>query len=422
MRALFFLCTLFLLHAKEGEFFFKGLENKPLELLSIFLPPNPAISNSHPFPGEDRTLLQKWPLAEISSSNSDLLRLRLDECEPFTNLTPERLSSTKAIYLDSFVFPFFDDSFVLRKVKEYLIQAGFFPLTFWYREAVAAGLIFIKTDLLYNQACASYLKTHHVDSSYHYYQQLYFHTCFCLDDDPEDSVKQVLMTGHPYEGTLSLMLQAIAKPGTIAIDIGAHVGVHTIFLSRKVGSSGAVISFEPNKKLYMEHLYNLEFNNCENVIPICKGLGENAKKETLHRITIEQEDALEGEGDEIEIVPLDSFELTNVSVIKMDVENYEYFVLKGAKNTLLKNKPPLLFECWLGYEYGKKDEVHQRENFMRVMDLLDSYGYDIHIIYNCDFLAIPRGTTDETLLSYKAKLKKLDPKTYQGERENTARG
>lgn len=418
MRALFFICTLLLLNAKEGEFPFKGLENKPLELLSIFLPKDPKILSSPPFPGEERTWLQKWPLRKISSSNTDLLRLRLDEFDPFASLTPELLSSTQAISLESFVFPFFDDSFALRKVKERLIQTGFFPLSLRYKEGVQAELIFIKQSLLYNSHIASYLKTHHIDSSYQYYQQLYFHTCYCLDDDPNDSVKQVLMTGHPYEGTLSLMLQAIAKPGTIAIDIGAHVGVHTIFMSRKVGNSGAVISFEPNKKLYMEHLYNLEFNNCENVIPICKGLGENAKKETLHRITIEQEDALEGEGDEIEIVPLDSFGLTNVSVIKMDVENYEYFVLKGAKNTLLKNKPPLLFECWLGYEYGRKDEMRQRENFERVMDLLESYGYDIYIIYNCDFLAIPRGTTDEVLLSYKAKLKKLDPKAYGHEPES----
>lgn len=413
MKALFFLCIVFALTAKEGEFSFKGLDHQPLELLSIFLPTDPAISNPLPFPGEERSWLQKWPLAKISSSNSDLLHLRLDEFEPFAFLTPELLASYKAIYLDAFVFPFFDDSFVLRKVKEHLIKAGFFPLSLWYKEGVQAELIFIKRDLLYNQSCASYLKTHHIDSSYHYYQQLYFHTCYCLDDDEDDSVKQVLMTGHPYEGTLSLMLQAIAKPGTIAIDIGAHVGVHTIFMSRKVGNSGAVISFEPNKKLYMEHLYNLEFNNCENVIPICKGLGECAKKETLHRITIEQEDALEGVGDEIEIVPLDSFGLTNVSVIKMDVENYEYFVLKGAKNTLLRNRPPILFECWLDYEYDKKNEVHQRENFEKVMALLESYGYDIYIIYNCDFLAIPRGTTDETLLSYKEKLKKLDPKTYR---------
>jgi FkbM family methyltransferase len=412
MRALFFICAIFSLNAKEGEFSFKGLENKPLELLSIFLSDAPKILSLPPFPGEERTFLQKWPNA-VHSSNNDFLRLRLDEFEPFAWLTPEYLSSTKALLIESFVFPFFDDSFVFREIKEHLIQAGFFPLAHRYIEGVQAELIFLKQDLLYSPTIASYLSTHHIDSSYHYYQQLYFHTCYCLDDDPNDSVKQVLMTGHPYEGTLSLMLQAIAKPGTLAIDIGAHVGVHTIFLSRKVGNSGAVISFEPNKKLYMEHLYNLDFNHCENVIPICKGLGESAKKEMLHRITIEQEDILEGEAQEIEIIPLDSLNLMNVSVIKMDVENYEYFVLKGAKNTLLKNKPALLFECWIGYEYDKKNGAHQRENFERVMDLLDSYCYEIYIIYNCDFLAIPRAATDETLLSYKAKLKKLDPKTYQ---------
>lgn len=411
MKYLFLILSPFSLFSDELEYFFQGLANQPLELLSFFIPPRPNIETIHPYLSEEFEWIQRWPGATFSQNQIDFLRLRLDESTPFEGISSKKLSSCRAIYLDAFVF----GSSPFLKVKEFLTQEGFIPFSSWIREGVQAGILFVKTECFYNQRTASYLQTHTIDETYHYYPQRYFPICYCLDGDEGDSVKQVLKTGHPYEGNISLMLQAIAKPKSIAIDIGAHVGVHTIFMSRKVGNEGAVLSFEPNPKLYMEHLHTLKINQCRNVIPICKGLGEEEKKEILHRITIEQEDDLEEEGEEIEIVPLDSFSLNHISLIKMDVENYEYFVLKGAKNTLLKNKPPILFECWIGYEYGKKDPVHQRENFDRVMALLDSYGYDIYIIYNCDFLAIPRGTQDETLLSYKQKLKKLDPATYQGE-------
>jgi FkbM family methyltransferase len=50
--------------------------------------------------------------------------------------------------------------------------------------------------------------------------------------------------------------------------------------------------------------------------------------------------------EEITVETLDSFELSNIGFIKMDVEENEYFVLLGARNTLeLSGFPTILFEC-----------------------------------------------------------------------------
>ena len=44
---------------------------------------------------------------------------------------------------------------------------------------------------------------------------------------------------------------------------------------------------------------------------------------------------------------LDSFNLTNINFIKIDVEGHEEFVLRGAVKTLANNNyPKILFESW----------------------------------------------------------------------------
>jgi FkbM family methyltransferase len=47
-------------------------------------------------------------------------------------------------------------------------------------------------------------------------------------------------------------------------------------------------------------------------------------------------------------IPLDdiNYQFTDIGVIKIDVEGFEYFVLLGAKQTILKYKPVIIIEIW----------------------------------------------------------------------------
>jgi hypothetical protein len=108
------------------------------------------------------------------------------------------------------------------------------------------------------------------------YQRFYVYhpgAMFYIDESP-DSIKSILKEGHPWEGNISIIIKKFCKEDSVVVDVGAHIGIHTIAMSRKVGSNGAVIAFEPQKKLYVEQLQNLKFNNCKNVISICKAIGE----------------------------------------------------------------------------------------------------------------------------------------------------
>ena len=400
------LCFIFCRILSAGQNF-EGCVGKPLDLLSLFLPENPTIFAA---PGYEEELARCWPAARLNTSTpADLFRVHLDTMDNW-----ESLSSAKAIYIDRIPHERTPKYIAL---KAALKKFGLFPLARWMEEGTQMSAIFVRKDFYYNLDTARYLQTHAVSlTNYGIYDSIYFdpslgRICFYVDD-ADDSVKQTLKTGHAYEGNLSLLIYDLLKPATIAIDIGAHIGVHTLFMSRKIGPHGAIIAFEPNQKLYMELLANMELGDCKNVIAICKGLGDAPKTVYQRNIEIEQMDPIKGEGHYIDVVPLDAYHFNNVSLIKMDVENYEYFVFQGARETILRNKPLILFECWIGCHYDVRNPERQRANFERVMALIESYGYEIYIIYNCDFLAIPIGSP--LLDTYKQQFQKLNSKTYQG--------
>jgi hypothetical protein len=68
-------------------------------------------------------------------------------------------------------------------------------------------------------------------------------------------------------------------------------------------------------------------------------------KTVLHHLLCFQIINFSGERFEVEIKQLDSFKFfENVDFIKIDVEQFEYFVILGALKTIKKNKPTIFFE------------------------------------------------------------------------------
>ncbi len=268
--------------------------------------------------------------------------------------------------------------------------------------------LFFLSALLYGE---EELKAPPKDPSKEYHERYYFHYDFYIDDTNEegDTVKSTLKAGLPYEGDIGVIIDELTKPGSVAIDCGSHIGVHTLTMSKKVGPQGKVFAFEPNRKLHCEQLYNLELNQCKNVIPICKAAGAAPGKAFLRWGKI---DSVESEqGYYVDVVPIDNYKLENVSLIKMDVENYEYPVLQGAKETLLKSQPVVIFECMLNCHFADITAADQKTNFLKVASFLESMGYEIRVIHCCNFIAFPL-EVEFPLSIYREKFPKLDVDRY----------
>ena len=64
------------------------------------------------------------------------------------------------------------------------------------------------------------------------------------------------------------------KEGDIFLDIGANVGLFSLYAAKKVGSTGSVIAFEPAYDTYNRLLENCELNKLSNVRPFKLGLSK----------------------------------------------------------------------------------------------------------------------------------------------------
>jgi FkbM family methyltransferase len=216
---------------------------------------------------------------------------------------------------------------------------------------------------------------------------------FCIDTTA-DVIKETLSRGFSWEASTDDIIRKYVVPGTIVLDIGAHIGTHTVTMSRAVGNKGVVIAFEPQKKIFRELYKNLEINRCFNVKPVHGALGAEEKVAFMGTPEPNNEGgrSVEDSGPEKVLMrTLDSYNLSNVSFIKMDVENFEDEVLKGASNTLLKNRPILFLEIQGNWVVVSRRGVNRAEKIRGTILKLEKLGYQVSLFSGDDYIAIPVG-------------------------------
>jgi len=85
----------------------------------------------------------------------------------------------------------------------------------------------------------------------------------------------------------------------------------------------------------------------------------------------------------VQVNNLDDYQLDNVSLIKIDVQGYEPYVLDGAKQTILKNKPTIFIE--IEPEHLEMFGFNKWDVFNRLHEL----GYKVIHDHTFDYVAIP---------------------------------
>lgn len=162
-----------------------------------------------------------------------------------------------------------------------------------------------------------------------------------------------------YENSTLLLVEEFIKnkmpsaKDKTALDIGANIGNHSIFFANNFKN---VYAFEPNPVTYEVLKINCNFvAKHKNIMPVNFGLSDKEGSLPFYispnniggsQIIDANNESIQ-DAIQINVKTLDQLnELKGVSValIKIDVEGHELNVLKGAKNTILKNMPAVLFE------------------------------------------------------------------------------
>lgn len=179
--------------------------------------------------------------------------------------------------------------------------------------------------------------------------------------------------------------------GCVVVDAGANIGIYSQFLSKCVGPTGAVHSFEPSPdnfkrlraalKAYPNvqlHQLSVSDKTGESVLYISDTLNVD------HRAYPIEDEPRRGES--IHSTRLDDYFKPGqrVDLIKMDIQGYELHALRGAERVLEDNpEVKLLLEFW---PYGLKQAGASPEAFI---SFLQDRGFAIFFpgengLVNCD--------------------------------------
>lgn len=142
-----------------------------------------------------------------------------------------------------------------------------------------------------------------------------------------------------------------------AIDIGAHVGLWSKDLA---GVFKKVYAFEPMPKMIECYEKNV-LEQYKNVTLYKCALGH--KEGFVHMDFTDNNTGnthvnMNITGGETEMKTLDSFQFTGIDYIKIDAESFEEYVLRGATQTILINKPVITIEQKPHPFYNDQPDFH----------------------------------------------------------------
>jgi FkbM family methyltransferase len=155
-----------------------------------------------------------------------------------------------------------------------------------------------------------------------------------------------------YEAALTRFICDSVAPNATVLDIGAHLGLHTLTFSRLVGPAGHVIAVEAspaNCRLLREHV---AWNGCSNVEIIEAAVGDREDR-VLFRFRPDPTDPssfanslaydIGGEQALVAMRTIDDIcDGVNPAFIKIDIEGAELLALRGAAKTLDRAAPLLV--------------------------------------------------------------------------------
>ncbi|MCK4750015.1 MAG: FkbM family methyltransferase [Bacteroidales bacterium] len=209
---------------------------------------------------------------------------------------------------------------------------------------------------------------------------------FWLLIDPvkdEGVERSIYYTGTYEKGTLAVMKRLLRKGDTF-VDVGANIGLMSLFASALVGDEGRVQAFEPNPETAGILRENIRINKMSNIEVSEFAVGKTPGKARIY----DRWDSNRGSASlikpdwdsnsyEISMTTLTEFfsegqegkEGKEIHLIKLDIEGYELDALEGALDILQRVDPPMLIvECSKTRENTNGSGTQQLFKFIRKLD------------------------------------------------------
>jgi len=195
-------------------------------------------------------------------------------------------------------------------------------------------------------------------------------------------------------------LELIPDGGNV-LDLGANIGVTSYHLAKKLPQS-TIFSFEPltlnmdtlkriKKRFNMNNIHEFQVavgdkpGSLEMVMPVINNVPMHGLSHVIHEDNTEFNSGVKYS---VPVVCLDEFDELKkidkpVTAIKIDVENFEYFVLKGGEKLITDNQPVIYCELW------------ENDNRKKCIDFLNNLNYSAFILNKKELLPIEKSTIEK---------------------------
>lgn len=231
----------------------------------------------------------------------------------------------------------------------------------------------------------------------------------------DNAISRPILVKGEYEQSVTKVLIKYFKPDLHFLDIGANLGYYSLLVASQCPHA-KIYSFEPDEKnfhLFTTSIFYNQFQNQiqsyglavsdqnKNIVISDLGNGANYGARFTGNNAQELRAYVHGENpyyEEIPAVSLDDFlPDIQIDIVKIDIEGYEPFALKGMVNLLKKNRPIIFAEFApsnLKF-FGKIEPPEFLEFFTNLdytINLIDRQGQVIAYEQNIDQLIQDFGT------------------------------
>ena len=207
----------------------------------------------------------------------------------------------------------------------------------------------------------------------------------------EHMQSQMFWYGY-YSRDIIMVLERLLREGMTCVDAGANVGEITMAMARRVGSTGAVYSFEPMAEIFSRLIEHVEANEFSNVTCERAGLSHHEGEAPIFAATENFLDGSEHRGlgtlfsspsraRPVEVISLLTWDayarvhgIEHLDVLKIDVEGSELPALQGAAKSIAKSFPAVIVEVQA--ETARQAGYEPSE----ILNFLDGMGYCFYTI------------------------------------------
>lgn len=188
-----------------------------------------------------------------------------------------------------------------------------------------------------------------------------------------------------FEQTEISFINRFLRKGDVFLDIGSNIGLYSLVAAKIIGYEGKIYAFEPTPSTYKRLLENISLNNFSNINAYNIGLSN--KESTLDFYTQNDgHDAWnsfvrltqftnENNAIQVKVETLDSliqeYKIENISLIKIDVEGWEKYVLEGCIKLLEKENSPVFL-----IEFTETNAFDAGYYIGEIFDFMQKYGYE----------------------------------------------